>query len=591
MTSSPVQGPGKNQNNDRLWPATVFLLSFLLTLTVQAAPMQLRLQGLTGELRDNTELHLETLPAIDALRLKALEPDIREIVSRAMQALGYYQPDIVINPEKDKPDTLIIQVSAGEPVRVRSLHIDITGEAIRDRAFQRLLKNMPLQRGDVLNHDQYEAMKTALTSLALNRGYFDARLTRHSVKVDVDELAADIRLRLESGTRYRFGKAHYEGMSEGTVHLLEYLQTFQPGQPYKAIKLGRLSRDISSTGYFSQIDVHPMRSEAESNKLPIYISAIPDKDHQLELGAGFSTDEGPRFSITWDKPWINDRGHSLTNELRASEKRAEASSVYKIPVGHPLLEFYNLQLDYQYKDVEDTKSNLFAPSIHRWSKKPNGWDRDLFFRLHYEDFRQGLQLDKNFLLIPGISLSRRRVRGQLDPHWGDQQMARLEFSNRLWGSDTDFMKLWGRSKWLRTVALKHRFLWRIEQGVIFIEDVRAIPPSIRFFTGGDQTVRGYDYESISPRDSSGKLTGARYMTAASAEYEYQFAGHWRAATFIDVGTATNEYFSKEQNDWKTGVGVGLRWITPLGPLKVDLAFAVSEENTPWRIHFTIGPDI
>ncbi|MGI9276838.1 MAG: autotransporter assembly complex protein TamA [Endozoicomonas sp.] len=553
--------------------------------------MQLRLEGLAGELRDNTELHLETLHDIEASRLTALEPDIRETVTRALQALGYYQPDINIKPRQNPPDTLVIQVSAGKPVRVRSLHIDITGEAIRDRAFQRLLKNMPLQRGDVLNHGQYEAMKTALTSLALNRGYFDARLTRHTVAIDVDELAADIRLSFESGVRYRFGRNHYGDMSEGTIHLLEYLLTFQPGQPYKAIKLGKLNRDISSTGYFSQIDVHPMRSEAENHEMPIYINVIPDRNHQLELGAGFSTDEGPRFSITWDKPWVNDRGQSLTNELRASEKRVEATSVYKIPVGHPLLEFYNLQLDYQYKDVEDTESNLFAPSIHRWSKKPNGWDRDLFFRLHYEDFRQGQQQDKNFLLIPGITLSRRRVRGELDPHWGDQQMARLELSNRLWGSDTDFMKLWGRSKWLRSVAQKHRFLWRIEQGVIFIEDVRAIPPSIRFFTGGDQTVRGYDYESISPRDNSGKLTGARYMTAASAEYEYQFAKHWRTATFIDAGTATNEYFTKEQNDWKTGVGVGLRWITPLGPLKVDLAFAVSEKNTPWRIHFSIGPDI
>ena len=566
------------------------LLLLVLTPEAKAEPLKFRLDGVRSALRTNIELHLASLPSIEANQLPFMERNIQQAVLRATQALGYYQPKVHLHQANNSPGTLIIEVHPGDPVKIRSIVIEITGDALEDKTFQRLLQDAPLKEGSTLHHGEYEDLKNALVSTASARGYFHAQLTRHDISVYVEQQAAEIHLRLESGPRYRFGSVHYSDHSRESKPMLEHLLNFKPGQPYKAIKLGQLSSQLSTTGYFRQIDIRPLRSKAEDYEVPIYIDVTPDTKHHFEVGAGFSTDEGPRFSLSWDKPWINSKGHNLSNELRASAKRVELSSAYKVPVGHPMQQFYNLQLDYQYKNVEDTRSEKIAPSIHRWSKNPAGWDRNLFFRLHYEDFKQGLQLDQDFLLIPGIGFSRRRVKGQLDPAWGDQQTLQLEFSSRAWGSDTDFVKAWGRSKWLRTLADKHRFIGRVEQGVIFVDDVSTIPPSIRFFTGGDQTIRGFDYESISPVDSNGKLTGARYMTAASAEYAYQWAEKWRVAAFVDTGTATNDY-SPGQTDWKTGAGMGLRWITPIGPLRVDLAFAVSEEDTPWRIHFSIGPDI
>ena len=326
--------------------------------------------------------------------------------------------------------------------------------------------------------------------------------------------------------------------------------------------------------------------------MPIYIGVTPRLDHEFQVGAGFSTDEGPRFSLNWDKPWVNHYGHSLTNEAQISGKKAEVTSSYKIPAGNPLQEYYNLQLGYQRKQNKDTDSSLFSGSVHRWTKrslrKKNAWDQDVFFRIEYEDYMQGEQDDNNLLLIPGASFSRRRIRGGAAPYWGDQQLAKIELSNRSWGSDVDFIKVWGRTKWLRTYFEKHRIISRFEQGAIWmLDDISDIPPSLRFFAGGDQSVRGFGYESISPRDKDGKLTGARYMTTASIEYAYSFAEKWRLATFVDSGTATNDY----QDKWKTGAGFGIRWVTPLGQLKLDLAFAVSEEKKPWRLHFTMGPEL
>lgn len=150
--------------------------------------------------------------------------------------------------------------------------------------------------------------------------------------------------------------------------------------------------------------------------------------------------------------------------------------------------------------------------------------------------------------------------------------------------------MWGRAKWLTTFFQHHRVISRIEQGAIWVDDIQNIPPSIRFFTGGDQTVRGYSYESLSPRDSNGQLVGGQYLSVASIEYDYEIAENWRVALFVDSGTATNSY-KKGQVEWQTGAGPGIRWVTPLGPLKLDFAFAISEPGSPWRIHFSMGPDL
>ena len=161
------------------------------------------------------------------------------------------------------------------------------------------------------------------------------------------------------------------------------------------------------------------------------------------------------------------------------------------------------------------------------------------------------------------------------------------FSDPLWASDTRFVKIWGRTKWLRTYASKHRLIFRAEQGALLWGNLSEIPASQRFFTGGDQTVRGFGYESISPLDSSGKLSGALNVSAGSLEYNYQVAPKWRIATFVDAGTATNDY----TDAWKIGTGIGGRWLTPVGQLRFDLAFGVSEQQVPYRLHFALGPEL
>ena len=568
----------------RIWGVLILLL---LSLNVRAEDVSLELQGLKGKLKNNTQVYLDQLPTIDAEQLPRFRKDIETAVINSLQSLGYYNPTIEIVADPEKPERVEVRVTAGEPVRVRTLDLLLQGDSVSDPQFEQLIGKLSLKEGDVFRHDRYEKVKASLLSLALARGYFDANYQRSQVLVYPQDKAADVTLTFNSGPRYRFGELKVD-TDRPVDRLLAPLVTMQPGDPYQAIRLAELSRNLSTSGYFRQVEVLPVVSEAdENNRIPLAVLLRAKADNEVEVGAGFSTDEGPRLSTSWDKPWINSLGHSLQTNLKLSAPKQDISVIYKIPRGDPLNNYYTIQGGYQFLDQDDTESDRLVVSVHRWDIDTNDWTRDVFIRSEYESYTQGQQEDTSLLLIPGVSYSRTRVRGGLDPVWGDAQLATLELSEPWWGSDTRFIRLWGRSKWLRTLADKQRLIARAEQGAVWVEDVQDLPPSLRFFTGGDMTVRGFGYQDIGPVDENGDRLGAQYATALSLEYDYKVAEKWRVATFVDTGTATNDY----TEDWKVGSGVGLRWLTPVGAVRLDLAFGVSEEHVPMRIHFTLGPEL
>ncbi|WP_420791260.1 autotransporter assembly complex protein TamA [Aeromonas dhakensis] len=562
-------------------------LCLLLFVTpAMAAKLTYQIKGLKGENKDNVEAYLNALPVYQERQYRPARPKITERVQKALQVYGYYQPKITLSRDKKTPAKVIIEVDPGKPVIISRLDILLEGDAGSDELYSELLDKLPLKEGDPLNHGKYESIKADLGSLGLARGYFDAKISKSQVKVFPDQGTAEIYILFRSGPRYHFGEIRYDATPEA-LRLIRPLINIKSGDPYLAIRLAEMSQDVSSTKLFKQVDIKPLISQAEHNRVPVQVTLSNRVDHEIETGIGYATDVGPRMSATWEKPWVNRYGHRLNATAKVSQPEAELSFDYQIPVGNPLRDYYSLQAGYQYKDNNDTRSDLTTFSVHRWKRRPESWDRDVFIRLENEVYTQGADEGNSLLLIPGVSWSRLRVRGGLVPDWGDRQQLTLEFSDPYWGSDISFVRVWGRSKWLRTLGEDHRFLLRAEQGAIIGDSFSLVPPSLRFFTGGDQTVRGYGYETISPRGSDGKLLGGRYVSVASAEYNYRFSDKWLGALFVDSGTATVDY----SEAWKIGTGVGVRWVTPIGQVRLDLAVGISEEEKPLRLHFALGPEL
>jgi len=142
---------------------------------------------------------------------------------------------------------------------------------------------------------------------------------------------------------------------------------------------------------------------------------------------------------------------------------------------------------------------------------------------------------------------------------------------------------------IRTFARKHRFVLRSHLGWIETGDFNDVPPDLRYFAGGDRSIRGYDYESISPKDENGDLTGASKMITGSIEYQLRVKGKWWGAVFFDIGRADTNF---EFSNLKKGAGIGVRWESPLGPIKLDIAKPVgdSEENGI-QFYIGLGPEL
>ncbi|MFO7908514.1 MAG: autotransporter assembly complex family protein, partial [Halomonas sp.] len=327
-------------------------------------------------------------------------------------------------------------------------------------------------------------------------------------------------------------------------------------------------------------------SPSDRVSMPIDISVQPADHHDFEIGVGFASDVGPRMSFSWQQPWVNRFGHGLDNDLYVSAPEQRLSGEYTIPLDDPLKDSYELQYGIKHEDDNDTRSLEGSLQIARRWKFDNDWEQTIYLRTTYEDFTQGGESDKVWLLYPGVQWTRTRTREQRFPVWGDRQRLSIDYSDTFYGSDARFLRVDGETQWIRMIGNDNRFIGGVGLGAIETDDFDRIPPSLRFFAGGDRSVRGYSYESLSPLNEEGRLRGGQQRLTASLEYQRRVKNSWWSAAFVDTGDAFDDW---GPDNLKTGAGLGVRWISPVGPIRLDVAHPFDHEDD-WRLHFSIGPE-
>ena len=573
------------------YPILCFLCVLLATPVAYAANVRLQVEGLSGDLERNVRARLSTIGTDEVTSDGRFRSRVDEAIRQGLRALGYYDPTITFDLQpRPAParSVLIAKVVPGEPVLIAGVDIVLQGGAKTDPDYLSLVRRDTPKIGSVLNHGDFDNFKSSLTGLALRRGYFDANMIKSQLGVAAELRKAFWDIDFDSGERYRFGNVVFQG-SQIREDFLQNLVPFHEGDFYTSDELAELNRRLAATNWFNSVVVSPDFRDARKTKvLPLDAVVTPRTENTVELGGGYATDVGPRLTASWRKPWMNSYGHSLTTSttLSAPEKTLDFS--YRIPLlKNPLEQYYLLQGGFKRTDLNDTKSDTTTLNVARFWDLSSGWKRSVNLRWSLDHFTQGSVTDTTMLLYPGVNISRTRQRGGAMPVWGDSQNYSIDVSDTTWGSDVDFAILQAQNVWIRTLGEKNRFVVRGNLGWIETNDFDRVPPSLRFFTGGDQTVRGYGYETISPRGSDGKLLGGRYVSVASAEYNYRFSDKWLGALFVDGGTATVDY----SEAWKIGTGVGVRWVTPIGQVRLDLAVGISEEDKPLRLHFALGPEL
>jgi translocation and assembly module TamA len=551
----------------------------------------LRVDGVTGELKTNIEAYIGELNEEDLNSWRETLVRLRKSVREASEAVGYYQTEAQFRREKNQ---LIVTVKANAPIIIKDLSLHYEGEASNDIAFTALLEILPLKEGEIFHHGRYENIKSLVQNLALERGYFDGKWTNNKVTITQPPQTADIVLDYNSGERYRFGQVFFNAQQENQplplkLSLLHQLAPFDEGEPYEAEKIIKFNRALLDSRYFNEVRVRADPDPTSASKeIPVNVTLAADKPNQFDLGIGYATDIGARLSVAWRRPLLNEKGHSIEITSELSQVRQSMDFRYGIPWRHPINDTLQIIAGFKREDIDSgTITNNAILGVERQKKRESGWQTNESIRWSRESYsKTNGETGQSDLLLPGYAISRVRTKGsKTDPTSGDRQYYQMEFASPEVLSDADLLSLRAGWRLLRTYADRHQVGLRADVGSILSSDFEQVPLNMRFYAGGDQSVRGYDYKSLSPRDSSGVVVGASNLVSASTEYTYKLTPHWRLATFVDTGNA----FDAVSEGLKVGSGVGVRWISPVGPVRLDVAWGVSEDSPSPRIHFFMGP--
>ena len=352
------QGVESRSMRQALWLGLVLVLASAPALA--ADPVKVTVAGVDGEARANVSSYLGKLTTDDLRNWRASRPRLLSAAREAMEAMGFYGADVRV---EQRDGSVIVSVTPGEPVRVARLRLVFQGEAGNDIAFTVLRESLPLKEGDVFHHGRYEAIKTAVQSLALERGYFDASWVHSEALVDPEAKRVDIDLVHDSGPRFAFGPVRFIGpdgeeQSIITTSLLERLVPFREGEPYDAAQVLKLNQSLLDTRYFNEVRVRQQRDEASGSQVPIGVYLAGEDPNDMDVGVGYSTDVEARLSLAWRRPRVNDRGHSIRASTELSAVRRSFDSDYTIPWKHPIDDVVQLVYGVQREDVEDMRADL-----------------------------------------------------------------------------------------------------------------------------------------------------------------------------------------------------------------------------------------
>ncbi|MEH6581707.1 MAG: autotransporter assembly complex family protein [Halioglobus sp.] len=562
---------------------------------LHASTLEYSVKGVSGELKENVIAWLGTEPATPEERSNFLAAS-EDRATDALKALGYYRPDIETTlDKKSRPWHLTVTVKANEPVRIAGLDIQLLDEAAEDPAFIDLMAALPFKVGDILHHGQYEQAKRQLVALGLQRGYFDGALSRTRVEVNAEELTATIAVHYSSGSRYRFGELTLDE-SVMDMSWVDSVIRFQSGDLFDHSLLQQLRAELQQTRYFSNVVVRPQLNQLENGRVPITVSVSAANSHSFEFGVGFSTDTEERVSVTWRTPRINRYGHSQETRLEYSPVQPSGRFTYNIPLTHPIKDVLQLSAYMEDREYGDLDSRQKGVGVRREFRRDQ-WIASYSARTLDEAWALGRTHKDNTYVLPGASLSHKTRSGSLvDPEAGFHQVYLLEGAHHDIGSDINLLRAYSNFRLVVPLAPRHRLVSRAELGAVFIEpgDREDLAPSLSFFAGGSQSIRGFSYQSIGnevellrPDGTTGTfVVGGDRLVTVSLEYQYYFTDTWRGAVFADAGDA----FDEGEFDGHYGAGFGVHYMSPVGAIRLELANDLSEDNPSWRLHINIGAE-
>jgi len=520
--------------------------------------------------------------------LQRLNTKAPQQISNALQPFGYFSATVEPSLTQEK-DTWVAryQVTPGPVTHIDSIDIQVVGPGAEEAKIGAAVAAFPIKEGEVLDGDAYDEGKDALLELIASLGYAKAKSLVHQIRVNPESQQADIELKIDTGEKYYMGQLSFEQDMLNQDFLDRYVH-IKPGDVYSQETLLALQSDLVSTQYFSVVDVRPDFDKLDGEKVPVQVKLKPAKRHKLDFGLGYFSDIGPTGTTEWRYRPSNRRGHYMDTLLKLSPVKSLIRFGYWIPVRDPRTDNMVFTAKFVHEDSTSQKRDTFdllGGYYFLW----HGWDTRLYSEMKFETFTTGSQPETSTRMLSwGGSLERTQVKIEPFPTRGSYWFLDLSGSAGM-VSDTAYLRGHIKTRHFIPLSERNRLSIRAELGMAKVSDFTKYASSSRFYAGGDQSVRGYKYQSLGPLDKEDDVAGGRNIATGSIEYNYRFLQDWVAALFVDAGNAFND--EVDRVFWSGGVGI--RWLSPVGPVRIDFAVPGNPDDDAdkWRVHFGFGADL
>lgn len=572
------------------------------TFKVQSAQQDIKpgtvitITGVDSTLKTNILRNLNSNENIIPLSVLGFEQSDNYILNKArsaLQALGYYQPILTLsdNNQGDRP-AKALTVDLQAPVRWHNVSLTFDCENVPTE-LSKLVEHHPFAKDKIVNHGDYSQFKSSLQRQAQELGLLNSSFAVSALKVDIGQLKADVNWLFNCGARYKINKVTIEGtvLSHDLVNRYSKIQT---GQHYNQPDIIASQQALNRSGLFKSVVVD-QSIDHTAKTVDVSLSILDSDKYELKTFLGYGTDSGGKLGVSWANRRVNSRAHQYIAALDFNKVKLDIADIhatfqYQIPLEKASSQWIN-QVSYEIKNEEIGRSKIFTLESVLANKINDHWASQWSITLAQEQLDSNADVDRSLeYIVPSWQLNYFSVTDPFSALEGWRWQSIFRFSGeQLSDPNITFLQIDQRLKRIWSINSDWRLLLRARLGSTWMDTDdfnRSMPSNYRFFAGGDVSVRGYKHQSLSPVEDD-VLIGGKHIFSSSIEVDYLFNDDFRWAVFTDQGNAFNDLRA-----WKLhkSVGTGIRWVTPIGAIRFDVAKALDGDKG-WRIHVTIGPDL
>lgn len=531
-------------------------------------------------------------------QLKFLCDTVGEQVAQLASTEGYLTPTTTVSMEQtpdgqEKPMRRIrLQVNPGPQTRIAAVDIGITGAAAQDdaRRIDGIRRNWSLPIGAPFRQEDWDKAKNQGLEKLQRKKYAAARIARSRADIAADDQQADLHVQYDSGPRFTLGPLQITGVKRYPESIIRNVNPLSIGEEYDADRLLSLQRQIQNTPYFSNVMVGIDNDPGHADMAPVNVQVTEFPTQRIRTGFGYATDTGAQIEGRYTHYHVFKRAYVFDSQLSLQQKRQYGQLDLAMPPdGRGFVNRLDTSMERTLLEGIDLRS--LRAGVTR-ARNDDLYDTAYTLTYYRDELEQenGAIPDDTIIapgrhqaLAPGFSWARRNVDNPIFPRRGNLLTLETGFAVKGLLSNQSFGRLYGRFKQYLPVARRDLIILRTELGGVFTRGKASeVPASLLFRAGGNESVRGYSYNSIG-NAQSGSVYPTRYLLTGSAEYQHWLTATWGAAVFYDVGAAADSWSSKT---FYSGAGLGARWRSPVGPVNLDLAYGV--RNKRFQPHISLG---